>query len=114
MSQDERRIPKRLRAELGSELHVEGVDSDSPKRVRAELGSELHVEGVGSELVDKVDEGMESSDERFGVDRSGLELELCETVNGKRHVGVQVGCQHFCQPLNCWLTAPVPAVPWSP
>jgi len=67
-------------AELGSKLHV-------PKRVRAELGSEV---------VDKVDEAMESSDERFGIDRSGLELELCETVNGKRHVGVQVGCQHFC------------------
>ena len=52
---------------MGSELHVEGVDSDSPKRVRAELGSELRVEGVGSEVVDKVDEDMESSDERFGA-----------------------------------------------
>ena len=95
LSQDERRIPKRLRAELGSELHVEGVDSDSPKRLRAVLGSELHVEGVGSEVVDKVDAHMESSDEMFGVDRSGLELELCKTVNGKRNVGVQVGCEHF-------------------
>ena len=40
------------------------------------------------------------SDERFGVDCGGLELEPCDTVDGKRDVGVQVGREPFYKPLN--------------
>ena len=69
LSQGERRVAERLRADLGSDPHVDGVDTDP--------------------CID--------SDVNFGVDLSGLEHLFSGTINGKRDVGVQMGCEHFFQ-----------------
>ena len=70
LSQGERRVAERLRADFGTDPHVDGVDTDP--------------------CID--------SDGNCGVDLSG-------TINGKRDVGVQVGCEHFSKHLNLDSTA---------
>lgn len=72
MSQGERRVAERLRADLGSDPHVDGVDTDP--------------------CID--------SDGNFGVDLSGLEHLFSGTINGKRDVGVQVGCEQFSRGVH--------------
>ena len=68
------------------------------ERLRADLGSDPHVDGVDTDpCID--------SDGNFGVDLSGLEHLFSGTINGKRDVGVQVGCEHFSKHLNLDSTA---------
>ena len=77
LSQGERRVAKRLRADLGSDPHVDGVDTDP--------------------CID--------SDGNFGVDLSGLEHLFSGTINGKRDVGVQVGGEPTSKRWNLDSTA---------
>ena len=65
LSQGERRVAERLRADLGTDPHVDGVDTDP--------------------CID--------SDGICGGDLSG-------TINGKRDVGVQVGCEQFSRGVH--------------
>ena len=77
LSQGERRVAERLRADLGSDPHVDGVDTDP--------------------CID--------SYVNFGVDLSGLEHLFSGTINGKGDVGVQVGCEQASKHLNVDSTA---------
>ena len=62
------------------------------------MGSDPHVDGVDTDpCID--------SDGNFGVDLSGLELQFSGTINGKRDVGMQVGGEPFSKPLNLDSTA---------
>ena len=72
MSQGERRVAERLRADLGNDRHVDVVDTDP--------------------CID--------SDGNCEVNLSGLEHLFSGTINGKRDVGVQLGCKRFSKHMN--------------